>query len=210
MWVLSSCSPPFSTSSQILLEYHPLEWQQPFRPSWSLKRWKTTGTVYLPNMAVISRPNGFQQYPTDQLHAAVWKHHVLFNAYSGKGWKHNPSTAPFQKFWENIWWFSCTCFFHNPSSSTTVTADTFSVTYVGFKQFKTSDGSPTSHQKTDCNRRHHGGSFSAFHHTVWVRLILEPKLEGLSTPKVFHHDGLALQPIWMSFARSSKDDTHHY
>jgi len=106
------------------------------RPSWSLKRWKTTGTVYLPNMAVISRPNGFQQYPTDQLHTAVWKHHVLFNAYSGKGWKHNPSTAPFQKFWENIWWFSCTCFFHNPSSSTTVTADTFSVTYVGFNSSK--------------------------------------------------------------------------
>lgn len=44
------------------------------RPSWSLKRWKITGTVYLPNMAVINGPNGFQQHPTDQLHTAVWKH----------------------------------------------------------------------------------------------------------------------------------------
>lgn len=42
----------------------------------------------------------------------------------------------------------------------------FSVMYVGFKQFKTSDVSPISHQKMDCNHTHHGGSFSAFYHTI--------------------------------------------
>lgn len=172
------------------------------RPSWSLKRWKITGTFYLLNMPVINGPNGFQQHPIDQLHTAVWKHittcsvHTVVKNEVVKSENTTPqqcSSRSFEKTHGNF--LACASFTIHPALHIQC--------YVGFKQFKTSDVSPISHQKMDCNHTHHMEAASLlfttpFYHTIWVRLLLEPMCEGLSTSKLFHHNGLTLQPFQMT------------
>lgn len=149
---LTSCiwSSPFSASSEMLLEHHPLEWQEllaglQWAAHWRAEKEKSQPlSMYLFDMAMINRHvrSSTLVQPAFTQSTAVWENtnHVLQTTCSSTEGKHNPLVTAIAKGLGKKTPFSCACF-SDPESSTIVTAHTFSIDFTGLKWFRYSHGS---------------------------------------------------------------------